>query len=89
MSIPPGARRFGFDTPVRYYYRIFMTTVMTVKLDPEQVRRVTSLAKKSGATKSDVVRRLIDEAGLIETGDDLAAWVADREGRGFGIRHRG
>ncbi len=66
-----------------------MATVMTVKLEPEQARRVANLAKKSGATKSDVVRRLIDEAGLIETGDDLAGWVKGHEGRGFGIRHRG
>lgn len=65
-----------------------MATVMTVKLDPEQARRITNLARKSGATKSDVVRKLIDEADLIENGDDLAAWVKGREGRGFGIRHR-
>lgn len=80
---------FEFDSPFWYYYRIFMPTVMTVKLDPEQARRVANLAKKSGVTKSEVVRRLIDEAGLIESGDDLAAWVKGSEGRGFGIRHRG
>lgn len=66
-----------------------MPNVMTVKLDPEQARRIANLARKSGATKSEVVRRLIDEADLIETGDDLAAWVKSRSGKGFGIRHRG
>ena len=40
------------------------------------------------APKSDVIRALIDEAGPIETGEDLLEWVEASLGRGLGIAQR-
>jgi hypothetical protein len=64
-----------------------MPTV-TVKLDKERADRLTRWARRSNVPKSDVIRTLIDRAGMIETGDDLIEWVAASEGKGLGLVQR-
>ena len=66
-----------------------MNSVVTVKLDPTQAKKLTQWARRERKTKSDVLRELIDERQKIETGDDLAALVQERWGRGFGQLRRG
>ena len=61
-----------------------MNSVVTVKLDPAQAKKLNQWARRERKTKSDVLRELIDERRKIETGDDLAAFVQERWGRGFG-----
>jgi ribbon-helix-helix CopG family protein len=69
---------------VRYYAGITMPTI-TVKLDKERAARLARWAKRKKASKSDVIRALIDRAGPIETGDDLAEWVKASQGKGLGF----
>jgi predicted transcriptional regulator len=53
-------------------------TTMTVKLDKKQAAKIARWARSRRATKSDIIRDLIERAGPVETGDDLADWVAGR-----------
>jgi hypothetical protein len=64
-----------------------MPTV-TVKLDKARAARLARWARRRRATKSDVIRALIDRAGPIETGDDLLEWVSAAEGRGLGLARK-
>ncbi len=61
-----------------------MATV-TVKLDKQRAGRLARWAKQGKVTKSEVIRALIDRAGPIETGEDLAEWVAQAAGKGLGL----
>ncbi|HEY1764544.1 MAG TPA: hypothetical protein VGF85_06450 [Opitutaceae bacterium] len=61
---------------------------LTVKLDKERASRVSQWARRRNIPKSEVIRGLIDRAGPIETGKDLAAWVAASEGKGLGLGRR-
>jgi macrodomain Ter protein organizer (MatP/YcbG family) len=61
---------------------------ITVKLDKQRAERLSRWARRRKVTKSEVVRALIDRAGPIETGEELADWVAASEGRGFGLAQR-
>jgi predicted transcriptional regulator len=64
-----------------------MPTV-TVKLDKERAARLARWAKRRKIPKSEVIRALIDRAGPIETGEDLAEWVESADGKGLGFRQR-
>ena len=61
-----------------------MTTI-TVKLDKKRADRLARWARRRKLTKSDVIRSLIDRAGPVETGDELAEWVAAADGKGLGL----
>ena len=60
-----------------------------MKLDPVRAKKLSQRARRERKTKSDVLRELIDERQKIETGDDLAAFVHERWGQGFGHARRG
>jgi len=64
-----------------------MPTV-TVKLDKSRAARLSRWARQAKVPKSDVIRALIDRAGPIDTGDDLAEWVKASEGRGLGLTQK-
>ena len=66
-----------------------MHSLVTVKLDPARAKKLSQWARRERKTKSDVLRELIDERQKIETGDDLAAFVDERWGQGFGHVRRG
>ena len=57
---------------------------ITVKLDRKRASRLARWARLRKATKSDVIRALIDHAGPIQTGDDLVEWVERASGKGLG-----
>ena len=61
---------------------------ITVKLDKKRAARLTRWARSRKVPKSDVIRGLIDRAGPIETGDDLADWVEASEGNGLGLAQK-
>jgi hypothetical protein len=61
-----------------------MATI-TVKLDKKRADRLARWARQGKATKSQVIRALIDRAGPIETGDDLIEWVRQATGKGLGL----
>jgi hypothetical protein len=61
---------------------------ITVKLDKKRAARLARWARSRKVPKSEVIRSLIDRAGPIETGDDLAEWVDASTGRGLGLRQR-
>lgn len=63
-------------------------TTFTVKLDKKQAAKINRWARSRKVTKSDVIRELIDRAGPVETGDDLAEWVALAEGKGLGLTQK-
>ena len=58
---------------------------ITVKLDRKRAARLTRWARSKKVPKSDVIRALLDRAGPIETGEDLAAWVDAVQGKGLGL----
>lgn len=64
-----------------------MTTI-TVKLDKTRADRLARWARRRKLTKSDVIRSLIDRAGPVETGDELAEWVAAADGKGLGLAQK-
>lgn len=64
-----------------------MATI-TVKLDKARASRVARWARARKTTKSEVIRTLIDQAGPIETGDDLAELVAASKGKGLGLAQK-
>jgi predicted transcriptional regulator len=64
-----------------------MATI-TVKLDKKRASRVARWARARKTTKSEVIRTLIDQAGPIETGDDLAELVAASKGKGLGLAQK-
>jgi hypothetical protein len=61
---------------------------ITVKLDKKRAARLARWARRRKVAKSDVIRALIDRAGPIESGDDLAEWVNASEGRGLGLAQK-
>jgi predicted transcriptional regulator len=61
---------------------------ITVKLDKERASRLSQWARRRNISKSEVIRGLIDSAGPIETGRDLAACAAASEGKGLGLGRR-
>jgi len=61
---------------------------ISVKLDKDRAARLSRWARRGKVSKSDVVRSLIDRAGPIDTGNDLAAWVAAMEGKGLGLEQK-
>jgi len=61
---------------------------ITVKLDRKRAERLAKWARRRKATKSEVIRTLIDWAGPIGTGDDLIEWVKASEGKGLGLAQR-
>ena len=61
---------------------------ITVKLDKDRASRLSQWALRRNIPKSEIIRGLIDRAGPIETGEDLAAWVAASEGSGLGLGRR-
>ena len=61
-----------------------MKSVVTVKLDPAQAKKLSQWARRERKTRSEVLRELIDERQKIEAGDDLAVFVQERWGQGFG-----
>lgn len=65
-----------------------MTTTITVKLDKKRAARLARWARVAKASKSDVLRALIDRSGPIATGDDLLEWVAASEGKGLGLAQK-
>jgi predicted transcriptional regulator len=64
-----------------------MATI-TVKLDKKRAARLTRWARRRKATKSEIVRALIDHAGPIDTADDLSEWVTASEGKGLGLAQK-
>jgi hypothetical protein len=64
-----------------------MPTV-TVKLDKARAARLARWARRRKVPKSEVIRDLIDRAGPLDTGDDLAEWVAAADGRGLGLAQK-
>ncbi len=64
-----------------------MPTV-TVKLDRRRAARLARWARQRKVPKSEVIRALIDHAGPIETGDDLAEWVQVASGKGLGLAQK-
>jgi predicted transcriptional regulator len=63
-------------------------TTFTVKLDKRHAARIARWARSRKVTKSDVIRDLIERSGPVETGDDLAEWVAQAEGKGLGLAQK-
>jgi hypothetical protein len=61
---------------------------ITVKLDQKRADRLARWARQRHVPKSDVIRALIDRAGPIETGDDLAEWITASAGRGLGLAQK-
>jgi hypothetical protein len=61
---------------------------ITVKLDKVRASQLSRWARRRNVPKSEVIRGLIDRAGPIETGGDLAAWVVASEGKGLGLGRR-
>ena len=61
---------------------------ITVKLDKARAARLARWARQRKVPKSDVIRALIDRAGPIETGDDLAEWVAAADAKGLGLSQK-
>jgi hypothetical protein len=61
---------------------------ITVKLDKKRAARLARWARSRRVPKSEVIRGLIDRAGPIETGEDLAEWVDASAGRGLGLVQR-
>ena len=61
---------------------------LTVKLDKKRAARVARWARLGKVAKSDVIRALIDRGGPVETGDDLAEWVAASDGKGLGLAQK-
>lgn len=61
---------------------------ITVKLDKRRAARLTRWARRGKVSKSDVIRALVDRAGPIETGQDLAEWVEAVAGRGMGLAQK-
>jgi hypothetical protein len=61
---------------------------ITVKLDKGRASRLNQWARRRNIPKSEIIRGLIDRAGPIETGEDLAAWVTISEGNGLGLGRR-
>lgn len=61
---------------------------LTVKLDRKRSAALRQIARQQKVTKSEVIRRLIDRAGRIETGDDLLRWSEVAEGIGLGLKQR-
>ena len=61
---------------------------ITVKLDRQRAARLARWARRRKIPKSDVIRTLIDRAGPIETGEDLAEWVEAAAGKGLGLAQR-
>jgi hypothetical protein len=61
---------------------------ITVKLDRKRAARLAKWARSRKVPKSEVIRALIDGAGPIETGHDLAEWVNAAEGTGLGLRQK-
>jgi hypothetical protein len=57
---------------------------LTVKLDAKRAARLSQWARRRNLPKSEIIRGLIDRAGPIETGEDLAVWVAAADGKGLG-----
>ena len=61
---------------------------ITVKLDKKRAARVARWARSRKATKSDVIRELIDRAGPIDTVDDLLDLIEQSKGKGLGLAQR-
>lgn len=61
---------------------------ITVKLNRKRSARLARWARHGKMSKSDVIRALIDRAGPIETGQDLAEWVEAAAGRGMGLAQK-
>jgi hypothetical protein len=61
---------------------------ITVKLDKKRAALLARWARSRKVPKSEVIRALIDRAGPVETGDDLAEWVTASEGKGLGLRQK-
>lgn len=61
---------------------------ITVKLDKERAKRLSTWARRRKVTKSEVIRKLIDRGEKIETVDDLIEWAEAHEGQGFGLKQR-
>jgi hypothetical protein len=61
---------------------------ITVKLNKERAKLLSSWARRRKVTKSELIRELIDRGEKIETGDDLIAWTEASEGKGLGLKQR-
>lgn len=61
---------------------------ITVKLDKDRATRLARWARRRNIPKSEVIRALIDQAGPIDTGDDLLEWVKASEGKGLGLAQK-
>jgi predicted transcriptional regulator len=68
--------------------RVLPMATVTVKLDKQRAGRLARWAKQARVSKSDVIRALIDRAGPVETGEDLAEWVAQAAGKGLGLAQK-
>jgi hypothetical protein len=61
---------------------------ITVKLDKKRAARLARWARRRKVPKSEVIRALIDRAGPIETGEELAEWVEAATGKGLGLAQK-
>ncbi len=61
---------------------------ITVKLDKKRAAGLARWARRRRVPKSEVIRALIDRAGPVETGDDLADWVEAAAGKGLGLAQK-
>jgi hypothetical protein len=61
---------------------------ITVKLDRTRAARLARWARQRKVPKSEVIRTLIDQAGPIETGEDLIEWVDRAAGKGLGLAQK-
>ena len=61
---------------------------ITVKLDKKRAARLARWARARQVPKSEVIRSLIDQAGPIETADDLIEWFEAARGKGLGLAQK-
>jgi hypothetical protein len=63
---------------------------MPMITDKKRAALFARWARRSKVPKSDVIRALIDQAGPIETADELIEWVKASEGdeKGLGMAQR-
>jgi len=71
-----------------WQYRGITVPTITVKLDKKRAARLALWARRRRVPKSEVIRALIERAGPIETGEDLAEWVETAEGKGLGLAQK-
>jgi len=58
------------------------------QLDVKRANRLACWGRRRQVTRSEVIRALIDNAGPVDTGDDLIEWIDCAAGKGLGLTQR-